>query len=73
MPNPIDPQALQKIAADLRGHAVANERAAQLALEVARINDAARAEGAKNDFNAQPTDFAVALAQLAKTPRKARR
>lgn len=73
MPNPIDPQALQKIAADLRGHAVTDERAAQLALDVARINDAARAEGAQNDFNAQPSDFALALVRLSETPRKTRR
>lgn len=65
MPKPIDAHALQTIAADLRDFAVPDARAAQLALEVARINDAARAEGAKNDFNAQPTDFAVTLARLA--------
>lgn len=66
MPKKIDPQALRRIAADLRDFAVSEERAVQLAREVAGVNDAARAEGAKNDFNAQPTDYAVALAALAK-------
>lgn len=66
MPKSIDATALQRIAADLRGYAVSAERAAQIALEVARVNDAARAEGARNDFNAQPSDFAVTLAALAK-------
>lgn len=66
MPSRIDPQALRRVAADLRDFAVTETRAAELALEVARVNDAARAEGAKNDFNAQPTDYAVTLAGLAK-------
>lgn len=70
MPNAINPQALKKIAADLRGYPVTDRRAAQLAIEVARISDAARAEGAKNDFNAQPTDFAVTLARLAKAAKR---
>jgi hypothetical protein len=66
VPRKIDPQALRRMAADLRDFKVGDERAAQLAREVARVNDAARAEGAKNDFNAQPTDYAVTLAALAK-------
>lgn len=66
MPKPIDATTLKTIAADLRDFTVTDTRAAQLALEVARVNDAARREGALNDFNCQPSDFAVALAKLAK-------
>lgn len=65
MSQPVNAAALQTIAADLRGYAVSDERAAQIAQEVARVNNAARAEGARNEFNAQPTDFAVTLARLA--------
>ena len=66
MPRNIDPQAVRQLGAQLRGLKVTAERAAQLALEIARVNEAARAEGAKNDFNDQPTSFAVTLAALAK-------
>ena len=62
----IDPQAVRRLAAQLRGLEVTEERAVQLAVEFARVNEAARAEGAKNDFNDQPTRFAVTLAALAK-------
>lgn len=62
----IDPQAVRRLAAQLRGLEVSEERAAQLAVDIARVNEAARAEGAKNDFNDQPTRFAVTLAALAK-------
>lgn len=58
------------LAAQLRSLAVSDERAAQLAVEIARVNDAARAEGAKNDFNDQPTGFAVTLEQLSKRARR---
>jgi hypothetical protein len=64
MSQPVNAAALQKVAADLRGYAVSDERAAQIAQEVARVNNAARAEGARNEFNAQPTDFAVTLSRL---------
>lgn len=66
MPKPIDPPSLRRIAAQLRELDVTEQRAAELAVEVARVNDAARAEGAKNDFNAQPTAYAVTLARLAR-------
>lgn len=66
MPKNIDPQAVRRLASQLRGLEVTEERAAQLAIEIARVNEAARAEGAKNDFNDQPTNFAVTLAVLAK-------
>jgi len=62
----IDPQAVRRLALQLRGLAVTEERAAQLAVEIARVNEAARAEGAKNDFNDQPASFAVTLGKLAK-------
>jgi len=62
---PIKPDTVQASLAELRGYKVRPSRAAQLAHEVMRVNDAARAEAAHNDFNAQPTDFAVALTELA--------
>ena len=61
-----DRDAVRLLAAQLRDLHVTGERANQLTLEVARVNNAARTEGAKNDFNNQPTDFAVTLALLAK-------
>lgn len=61
-----DRDAVRLLAAQLRDLHVTAERADQLTLEVARVNNAARTEGAKNDFNNQPTDFAVTLARLAK-------
>jgi len=73
MPKRIDPQALKIIAADVRDLRVSDDRAAQLAQDVARINDAARAEGAKNDFNAQPSNFALTLANLARKAKRVRR
>ena len=66
MPKTIDPQAVRRLALQLRGLKVTEERAAQLAVDIARVNEAARAEGAKNDFNDQPTSYAVTLAALAK-------
>ena len=70
MPTAINSQAVKTLAQQLRSHAVSDERAAQLAVEIARVNDAARAEGAKNDFNDQPSGFAVTLERLSKrTPR----
>ncbi len=70
MPTTIDSKAVKILAAQLRSHTVNDERAAQLAVEIARVNDAARAEGAKNDFNDQPTGFAVTLEQLSKRARR---
>ncbi len=66
MPKNIDAPAVRRLCAQLRGVNVTAERAAQLAVEIARVNGAARAEGAKNDFNDQPTSFAVTLIALAK-------
>ena len=66
MSKPIDAQTLKTMPGNLRGLAVTDARAAQIAQDVARVNNAARAEGARNDFNAQPSDFAVTLAALAK-------
>lgn len=67
MSQPIDPQAVRRLLAQLRGHTVTEERAAQLALDIARVNEAARAEGAKNDFNDEPSRFGVTLMKLAAT------
>jgi hypothetical protein len=66
MTSSIDTRALQHIAREFRDFTFSDARAPALAQEVARVNDAARTEGARNGFNAQPTDFAVALAALAK-------
>jgi len=66
MPKTIDPHAVRILAAQLRGLEVTAARAAQLAIEIERVNEAARAEGARNDFNDQPTGFAVMLTALAK-------
>jgi hypothetical protein len=66
MTSSIDTHALQHIARELRDFTVSDARAPALAREVARVNDAARTEGARNGFNVQPTDFSVALAALAK-------
>ena len=43
MPRNIDPQAVRQLGAQLRGLKVTAERAAQLAVEIARVNAAARA------------------------------
>lgn len=62
----IKPDALRESLAALRGYKVRTARAEQLAREVERVNEAARAEAVRNDFNAQPTDFAVALDRLSR-------
>lgn len=66
MPGTIDPQVLQQMATRLRDYPVTDARAAQLVADVARVNNAALAEGARNDFNDQPTRYAVVLAELAR-------
>lgn len=63
---PIDPEALRRSLAALRGYKVSPKRAAQLAREVERVNEAARAHAVRSDFNAQPADFAAALDRLAR-------
>lgn len=62
----IKPDTVKQALAALRGYKVSPTRAEQLAREVTRVNDAARAEAMRNDFNAQPTDFAVTMAGLAR-------
>lgn len=63
---PIDPDTVQRALAALRGYEVGAERAAQLARDVERVNEAARSQARRNDFNAQPADFAAALDRLAR-------
>jgi hypothetical protein len=65
MPKSIDARAVRRLLAQLRGHAVTEKRAAQLAPDIARVNAAARAEGAKNDFNDEPSRFGITLTKLA--------
>src|SRR5690349_16874204 len=62
--NKITPELIRLIAAQLRGLEVSEERAAQLAVEVARVNDAARAAATGNDLNDEPSRYAVTLAGL---------
>jgi len=63
---PIKPDTVKQALAVLRGYPVSPTRAEQLAGEIARVNDAARAAAIRNDFNAQPSDFVVALSKLAR-------
>jgi hypothetical protein len=65
MPQTVDELAVRRLLAQLRGHGVTEERAAQLAQDIARVNEAARVEGAKNDFNDEPSRFGVTLTTLA--------
>jgi hypothetical protein len=64
--NEITPELIRLMAAQLRALEVSEERAAQLATEVARVNDAARAAAADNDLNDEPSRYAVTLAKLRK-------
>jgi hypothetical protein len=64
--NEITPELIRLMAAQLRGLEVNEERAAQLASEVARVNDAARAAAAGNDFNDEPSRYGVTLRNLHK-------
>ena len=52
------------MASQLRGLEVSEERAAQLANEVTRVNDAARAAAADNGLNDEPSRYAATLAAL---------
>ncbi len=62
----IDPNAVRKLVAQLRGLEITEARATQLSVEITLVNKAARTEGVKNDFNAQPTAFLVTLERLSK-------
>ena len=64
MPNRITPELIRLMAAQLRSLEISEERASQLATEVARVNDAARAAAADNGFNDEPSRYAVTLAKL---------
>ena len=55
------------MAAQLRGQKVSGSRASELALEVARVNDAARAAAAGNSFNDEPSRYPVQLSALRKS------
>ena len=62
----VEPAAVRLLVAQLGGIRLSQKRAEQIALELGRMNAAARLEGGSNDFNDQPMDFPVALAALAK-------
>lgn len=66
MATKISPQLIKLAAAQLRGLKVSETRAKELALEVARINDAARAAAGNNAFNDEPSRYAVQLSALKK-------
>ena len=67
MPTKISPQLIKLMAAQLRGQKVSGSRASELALEVARVNDAARAAAAGNSFNDEPSRYPVQLSALRKS------
>jgi hypothetical protein len=60
----ITPELIRLMAAQLRGLEVSDARAAQLANEVARVNDAARAAAADNAFNDEPSRYPATLVGL---------
>jgi len=62
----VDPQALRRFIAQLRGLRLSQKRAAQISAALAQMNAAARVEGERNDFNDQPMNYAVVLSALAK-------
>ena len=62
----ISSELIRLMATRLRGLEISEERAAQLANEVARVNDAALAAAADNDFNDEPSRYAATLAGLRK-------
>ena len=67
MPTKISPQLIKLMAAQLRGQKVSGSRARELALEVARVNDAARAAAAGNSFNDEPSRYPLQLSALRKS------
>lgn len=67
MSEKVSPELIRLMAVQLRGLKIREARAAQLAVEVARVNDAARAAAAHNDFNDEPGRYGVVLADLAKS------
>ena len=64
MSTKISPQLIKLMAAQMRGHKVSDSRAKELALEVARVNDAARAAAAGNSFNDEPSRYPAQLSAL---------
>ena len=66
MPTKIDPALIKRMATQLRGIKVTDSRAKELALEVARINEAALAAAASNSFNDEPSRYPSQLIALKK-------
>jgi hypothetical protein len=60
----ITPELIRLMAAQLRGLDVSRERAAELANEVARVNDAARAAADHSGLNDEPSRFAATMNAL---------
>ena len=67
MPTKINPELIRLMAAQLRGQKFGSARARELALEVARVNDAAREAAAGNSFNDEPSRYPVRLSALKKS------
>ena len=66
MSKKISPQLIKLMATQLRGLKVSDSRAKELAVEVARVNDAARAAAADNSFNDEPSRYPAQLSALSK-------
>ena len=67
MPTKISPELIKLMAAQLRGQKFGAARAQELAIEVARVNDAAREAAAGNSFNDEPSRYPVQLSALRKS------
>ncbi len=65
-------ELVRAMAAGLRGEALTEERAAEVATDLKRGIGHARAVAALNDMNAEPGGLAAALARLARPARRER-
>jgi hypothetical protein len=59
------PALVREMAAQWRGEAMTEQRAAEVAADLRRIVGHARAAAEGNDFDAEPAAFAAALQRLA--------
>ncbi len=64
MKRKVTPELIQASALQLRVMRVSKSRAQALAPEIERLNNAALNAAAHSDFNAEPSSFALTLAQL---------
>ena len=66
MPTKISAELIRLMAAQMRGVKVTPSRAQELAIEVARVNEAALAAAAGNAFNDEPSRYSAQLSALRK-------